>query len=70
MLHHHEIYNEYTSRILTMPVCTQLHNRIWDAERGFRLVETGLQLTAGTSSFLSSPSHSIEKLPFMTYFLV
>jgi len=53
-----------------MPMCTQLHDRIWDAERGFRLVETGLQLLAGTGSFLSSPFHSIEKLPHMSYFLV
>jgi len=53
-----------------MPVCTQLRDWIWDAERGFHLVETGLQLQAGTGSFLSSPSHSIAKLPHMTCFLV
>jgi len=53
-----------------MPVCTQLRDWIWHAERGFCLVETGLQLQAGTCSILSSPSHSIEKLPHMTYFLV
>jgi len=53
-----------------MPGCTQLRNWIWDAERGFLLVETGLQVQAGTDSFPSSPSHSIEKLPHMTYFLV
>jgi len=69
-LHHREIYIEHTYRILTMPVCTQLRDWIQDAERGFRLVETGLQLEAGTSSFVSSPPHSIEKLPHMTYFLV
>ena len=33
-------------------------------------METGLQLQAGTSLFPSSPSHSIEKLPHMTYILV
>jgi len=70
MLHHREIYIELTYRILTMPVCTQLCDWIWDVERGFRLVETGLQLQAGTGSFHSSPSHSIEKLLLMTYFLV
>jgi len=43
-LHHREIYIEHTYRILTMPVCTQLLDWIRDAVRGFRLVETGLQL--------------------------
>jgi hypothetical protein len=70
MLHHREIYIEHTYRILTMPVCTQLRDLILDAERGFHLIKTGLQLQAGTSSFLSASSHSIEKLPHMTYFLV
>jgi len=65
-LHHCEINIEHTYRILTMPVCTQLRDWIWDAERGFRLVETGFQLQAGSGSFLSSPFHSIEKLPHMT----
>jgi len=53
-----------------MLVCTQLRNWIRDSERGFRLVESGLQLPAGTGSFLPSPSHSIEELPHMSYFLV
>jgi len=53
-----------------MPICTQLRDWIWDAERGIRLVETQLQLQAGTSSLPSSPSLSIEKLPHMTDFLV
>jgi len=70
MLHHREIYIEHTYRILTMPVWTQLRNWICDAERGFRLVETGLQLQADTCSFHSSLSHSIEKLPHMTCLLV
>ena len=68
MLHHGEIYIEHTYRILTMPVFTQLRDCMWDAERGFRLVETGLQLQASSGLFFSSPSHSIEKLPHMTYF--
>ena len=46
-------------------MCTQLRDWIWDTEQGPRLVETGLQLQAGTSSFPSSHSHSIEKLPHM-----
>ena len=66
MLLHREIYIEQTYRILTMPVCTQLCDGIWDAMRGFLLVETALQLQAGTGSFPSSPFHSIEKLPYMT----
>jgi len=53
-----------------MPLCTQFHDWIWDAKRGFCLVETWLPLQAGTGSFPSSPSHSIEKLPHMTYLLV
>jgi len=40
-LHHSEIYLKHTSSILTMPMCTQLRDWIWDAERGFRLIETG-----------------------------
>ena len=59
-LHHLEIYIKHTYRILTMPVWIQLRDWIWDAERGFRLVETGLQLQVSTGSFLSSRSHSIE----------
>jgi len=70
MLHHREIYIEHTYRILTMPGCTQLRDWIWDAEWGSRLIETGLQLQAGTGSFPSSPSYSIEKLFHMTDFLV
>jgi len=69
-LHHRENSIKYAYRILTMPVCTQLSWWIWDAEWGFCLVETGLQLQAGTGSFSSSPSHSNEKLPHMNYFLV
>jgi hypothetical protein len=61
---------EHAYRILTMCVSNQLRDGIWDAERGFRLVETRLQLQAGTSSLPSSPSHSIEKLPHMTNFVV
>jgi len=53
-----------------MPVFTQLCDCMWDPERCFRLVETGLQLQASTGSFFSSPSHSIEKLPHIIYFLV
>jgi len=68
MLHHLQIYIEYTYRILGMPVCTQLHDWIWDTEQGFLLIETGLQLRPGTGSFLASPSHSIEKLPHLTCF--
>jgi len=70
MFHHRGIFIEHTDRILSMPVCTQLLNFIWYAERSFHLVETGLPLPAGTGSFSSSPFHSIEKLPHMTYFLV
>jgi len=48
---------------------TQLHYWILDAERGFCLVETGLQLPAGNRSFPSSPAQSIEKLRLMSDFL-
>jgi len=58
-LHHREIYIEHTYRVVTTPVRTPVPNWIWDAEQGFRLVETGLQLQAGRTSFLSSPSQSI-----------
>jgi len=51
-------------------VCTQLRDWIWDSERGFCIVETGLQLQAGPGSFPWSPFHSIEKLAHMTCFLV
>jgi len=65
MWNHCEIYIEHTYRILTMPMCTQLRNWIWDVERGFRLVEAELQLQAGTGLFPSSPSHSnLSKLYF------
>jgi len=70
MLNHREIYIQHTNEILTIPVGTQLRDWTWDAERGFCFVETGLQLQADTGSFSSSPSHSIRKLPFMTYSLV
>jgi hypothetical protein len=53
-----------------MPVSTHLRGGIWEAGRGFRLVGTGLQLQADTSSFHSSPSHLIEKIPLRTDFLV
>jgi len=70
MLHHREIYMEHTYNNVPLHICTQLRDEIWDAEWGFRLVETGLQLQAGTRSFPSSPFQSIEKCPHMTYFLV
>jgi len=70
ILNHREIYIEHTYRITIMPVCTRLCDSRWDAERGFLLVETRLQLQAGTGSFPSPPSHSIVKLPHMTWFLV
>jgi len=70
ILHHSEIYIEHAYRFLTNPVCTQLCDGIWDIEQGFRLVETGLQLQAGTGSLPSSSSHSIEKLLHMTNFLM
>ena len=38
-----------------------------DAEHGVHLSESGLQLQAGTGSFSSSPSNSIDILPHMTY---
>jgi len=44
MSHHHEIWIEHICRILTMPVCTQLRDWIWDTERRFRFVVTGLHL--------------------------
>jgi len=53
-----------------MPKCTPSRNWITDAEQGFRLVETGLPLDAGTSSFPSTSSHFTQKLPEMTYCLV
>jgi len=61
---------EHTYRMQTMPVCTQFRDLLLDAERGFSLVETGLQLQAGTRSFPSSTSHSIENPLHMTIFLV
>jgi len=70
MLHHRDIYMENPYGILTMPVCTQLRDWLSDTEQGFRLAQTGLQLQAGTGWFLPSPSHSMDKLPHMTYFLV
>jgi len=53
-----------------MPVCTELNDWIWDAERDIHLIQSGLQLQPGTGSCSSSPSHSIERVPHMTYFLV
>jgi len=70
MLHHHEIYIEHTYRIPTISGCTQLRDWIWNADRGFRLVETGVQLQAGRGSFRSSHFYSIEKIPLITYFWV
>jgi len=70
MMYHGEIYIEQRYEILTMPPYTQLWDSIWDTEQSIGLVEPGLQLWAFTGSFLSSPSHSIEKLPHMTFFLV
>ena len=64
------MYIEHTYRNVTIPVCTELCDWIWDAERGLRLAETGLQLHAGTGSFLSYPSNSVEKLPHETWVLV
>jgi len=55
--------------MLAMSVCTHWRDWIWDAEQGFRLVETGLQLQGRVGLFPSSPSHSIEKLLHMTYLL-
>jgi len=62
MLHHREIIIEHTYRILTLPVCIQLHDSIWDAEQGVRLVETALQVQAGTSSCSLSPPISFRNL--------
>jgi len=70
MLHHREIYIEHTYWNPTMPVCTQLGGWICDAEQCFLLVETGLQLQAGTGSFPSCPAHSNERCPHMAKFLV
>jgi len=70
MLHYHAFYIDHTYRLLKMPGCTQLGDWIWDAEQGFRIVETGWQLPAGTSSFPLSESHSIETLPHRTYLFV
>jgi len=53
-----------------MPMCTPLRDSIWDTERGFCLVETGLQLEAATDSFPSFRSHPIVKLPQMSSLLV
>jgi len=66
MLHHRGIFIQHIYWILTMPVCTQLPNWMWDTKWGFLLVETGLQLHAAPSWFHSSPSQSIEKPPHMT----
>ena len=70
MLHHREMYIKHRYRILTMLMCTQLRNSICDAEQSLLLVETGLELEAGTSSFVSSPSQSVEKVPHISQFLV
>jgi len=53
-----------------MSLCTQLRDWIWDTEWGSLLVETGLQLQAGTGSFPSSSSCFIEKLCYLTEFFV
>jgi len=50
-------------------MCTAGHGSKGNTEHGWHLVETGLQLQSGTGSVHSSPSHSIEKLLHMTYFL-
>jgi len=68
--HHGEIYIEHRYRILTKMVCTQLYDLIKEAERGFRLAESGLQLGAGTGTFHASRAYYIEKLAHMTYFLM
>jgi len=52
-----------------MPMCSQLLDWIWDAEQALGLVDSGLPLQAGTGSFPSSPSHSIDILTHMTYCL-
>jgi hypothetical protein len=70
MFHHAEIYIEHTYKIVTMPMCTQLGDWIWVAEQGLHLVQTGLQLHAGTGACPSTLSHSIEKLPQMTFHLM
>jgi hypothetical protein len=62
MLHDREIYIEHTYRVLTMCVCTQLRYQIWHAGWSFCLVDTVLQLQAGTSTCPSSRSHSIDNL--------
>jgi len=64
------MYMEQTDKIPTLPVCTQSRDWIWDSEQGFCHIESGLQLHPGSGSFPTSPFHSIEKLPHMTYFLV
>ena len=70
MLHHCQIFIAHTYRNLTMPVCPQLRDSLWDSERGFRLVETGLYLQAGMGSCPSSVSNSFQNLPHMTDMLV
>jgi len=70
LLHHREIYIEHTYRSLTMSVRTESRNWILNAEQSFCLVETGLQLQAGTGSFPSTPSCSIEIHLHMTYLFV
>jgi len=69
-LHHHEADVKNTDWIQTMPVCTQFCDLIWDAKWGFHLVETGLQLQAGSRSFPPSPFHSMESHPPVTEFYV
>jgi hypothetical protein len=46
---------------------THMRDGIWNTERGCCLLETGLHLQAGTSSYSSSPAHSIEILPQLIY---
>jgi hypothetical protein len=70
MWHHHDIYIEHICKILTIPLCTQLCTWIGHAEWGFCLIWMGLHLEVGTSLFPSLPSHSIEKLFYVSYVLV
>jgi len=53
-----------------MPMCTELHDLIWDAKQGFCIWESGLQLQVATGSFPSSRSHSKEIIPHRPYVLV
>jgi hypothetical protein len=70
MVNHRKVYIEPTYGILGLPVCTQLRDWMWDAERGCVFISTRLQLQAGTGSFSLTPFYSIEKLAHETWFLV